>query len=75
MNAEGLVPDTHLTVATFAMYLAVVLVPASVLACFVPTLCWAKKRIEDRRKGDDAVDGESTSTSSKEVECKNIDRV
>jgi hypothetical protein len=75
MNAEGLVPDTHLTVATFAMYLAYVLVPMSVLACFVPTLSRAKKCIQDRRKRDDAVDGKSTSTSRKEVEFYNIDSV
>jgi hypothetical protein len=73
MTAEGFVPDTHLTVATFAMYLAFVFVPVSLLACLVPTLCWARYRIQVRRKRGDDVDEASTGTSSKnEDEHRNL---
>lgn len=47
MEAEGLVADTHMTVATFSMYLAIVLVPLGIVACLVPSFFWAKKQIQN----------------------------
>eukprot|EP00980_Cylindrotheca_fusiformis_P026395 scaffold16066_cov109-Cylindrotheca_fusiformis.AAC.1 len=73
MAAEGKVPDTHLTLATFAMYLAMVLVPSSLIACYVPTLCWAKHNIRIRRKrrssdyGDELVNEEEEEADEEEV--------
>eukprot|EP00980_Cylindrotheca_fusiformis_P021147 scaffold8124_cov101-Cylindrotheca_fusiformis.AAC.5 len=52
MAAEGLVPDTDLTIATFALYLSLVLVPLGLLAFSIPAICWMKKRIQDRRSND-----------------------
>eukprot|EP00980_Cylindrotheca_fusiformis_P026094 scaffold15318_cov98-Cylindrotheca_fusiformis.AAC.2 len=49
MAAEGLVPDTHMTVSTFGMYLSLVLIPLGLLAFLIPAICWTKKRIQDRR--------------------------
>lgn len=42
MKAQGKEPDTHITIATKAMYAAWVLVPFSLLVCMVPCCCWAK---------------------------------
>lgn len=42
MKAEKLDPDTHMTLATGAMYFAFVAVPLSLIACLVPCCCWAK---------------------------------
>jgi len=43
MKAEGLEPDTHMTLATGAMYFAAVVGPVSVFACMVPLFCWIKQ--------------------------------
>mmetsp|Transcript_33177 Transcript_33177/g.80200 ORF Transcript_33177/g.80200 Transcript_33177/m.80200 type:complete len:540 (+) Transcript_33177:500-2119(+) len=43
MKEEGLVPDLSASVATIAMYFAIVILPISVLMCLVPFCCWLRK--------------------------------
>jgi len=49
MEAEGLIPDTSITVATAAMYASFALVPLGVLLCLVPFVClvleWCRVRL------------------------------
>jgi hypothetical protein len=69
MKREGLLADTHLTVATFAMYSAVMLVPVSLLACLVPLCCRTKSRCQKYfRRGDQQGIRTTTSTLHPDAE-------
>lgn len=62
MKAEGLEPDLRVTVATVALYLAIAIIPISVLLCLVPLCCWVRHRRSDgraqtERKAEDVEEG------------------
>jgi len=58
MKAEGLEPDLSQSVATAAMYFAVVILPISLVLCLVPVCCWARKWRHDRMSDTESKEGE-----------------